>query len=70
MVFNNLLKWTHSIKNHEVFIQQIQLQQCGCWPLVRMFVSRPQTEPYEMTVYSETEPLTTCTIPCMTAIDH
>ena len=54
VVFNRLLKWTPSVNTQEVFIHEIQLQQCGCCPLVRLLVSTPQAEPYEMTVDSET----------------
>ena len=56
VVFNYLLKWTPSVNTQEVFIHKIRLQQCGWCPVVRMLVSTPQAEPYEMTVDSETEP--------------
>ena len=56
VVFKHLLKWTRRDNNQEVFFHQIQLQQCGCCPLVRMVVSKPQTERDEMTVDKDTEP--------------
>ena len=51
--FKVLLQWTPPEKD-QIYINIIQLQQCGCCPFIRMRVLKPHNEPYYMEVDSDT----------------
>ena len=52
--FKVLLQWTPPEKNDPIYINIIQLQQCGCCPFIRMRVLKPHNEPYYMEIDSDT----------------
>ena len=51
--FKVLLPWTPPDRN-PIYINNFQLQQCGCCPLIRMRVFKPHNEPYYMEIDSDT----------------
>ena len=51
--FKVLLQWTPPEKNL-IYINNIQLQQGGCCPFIRMRVFKPHNEPYYMEIESDT----------------
>ena len=52
--FKVLLQRTPPEKKNQIYIKNIQLQQCGCCPFVRMRVFKPHNEPYYMEIDSHT----------------
>ena len=51
--FKLFLQWTPPEKKNPIYINNIQLQQCGCCPFIRMKVFEPHKEAYYMEIESD-----------------